>query len=105
MSLRRRDINKEIAENIGPLERVAVWITEHVGTMGFFLVIFVWTATWLGWNLLAPPALQFDPPMAFAFWLFLSNVIQMLLMPHGRGLICPGVEAGALLPATLVRIS
>jgi len=76
-----RDINEEITENIGSLERVAVWITEHVGTMGFFLVIFVWTATWLGWNLLAPPALQFDPPMAFAFWLFLSNVIQMLLMP------------------------
>jgi uncharacterized membrane protein len=76
-----RDINKEIAENIGPLERLAVWITEHVGTMGFFLVIFVWTAVWLGWNLLAPPELQFDPPMAFAFWLFLSNVIQMLLMP------------------------
>jgi uncharacterized membrane protein len=76
-----RDINKEIAENIGPLERLAVWITEHVGTMGFFLVIFVWTAVWLGWNLLAPPELQFDPPMAFAFWLFLSNVIQILLMP------------------------
>jgi uncharacterized membrane protein len=76
-----RDINKEIAENIGPLERMAVWITEHVGTMGFFVVIFAWTAIWLGWNLLAPPELQFDPPMAFAFWLFLSNVIQMLLMP------------------------
>ena len=76
-----RDINKEIAEGIGPLERVAVWITERVGTMGFFLVIFVWTALWLGWNLLAPAALQFDPPMAFAFWLFLSNVLQMLLMP------------------------
>jgi uncharacterized membrane protein len=60
---------------------MAVWITEHVGTMGFFVVIFAWTAIWLGWNLLAPPELQFDPPMAFAFWLFLSNVIQMLLMP------------------------
>jgi uncharacterized membrane protein len=76
-----RDINKEIAENIGLLESIAVWITEHVGTMGFFVVIFAWTALWLGWNLLAPPELQFDPPMAFAFWLFLSNVIQMLLMP------------------------
>jgi uncharacterized membrane protein len=76
-----RDINKEVAENIGPLERMAVWITERVGTMGFFLVIFVWTAIWLGWNLLAPAELQFDPPMAFAFWLFLSNVLQMPLMP------------------------
>jgi hypothetical protein len=31
-----RDINKEIAENIGLLERMAVWITERVGTMGRF---------------------------------------------------------------------
>jgi uncharacterized membrane protein len=46
-----------------------------------FVVIFSWTTIWLGWNLLAPPALQFDPPMAFAFWLFLTNVLQMLLMP------------------------
>jgi uncharacterized membrane protein len=76
-----RDINKEIAENVGLLERMAVWIAEHVGSMGFFVVIFAWTTIWLGWNLLAPPALQFDPPVAFAFWLFLSNVLQMLLMP------------------------
>jgi uncharacterized membrane protein len=60
---------------------VGPWITERVGTMGFFVVIFAWTALWLGWNLLAPPELQFDPPMAFVFWLFLSNVLQMLLMP------------------------
>ena len=33
------------------------------------------------WNLLAPPESQFDAPMASAFWLFLSNVLQMLLMP------------------------
>ena len=26
-------------------------------------------------------AWQFDPPMAFVFWLFISNVIQILLMP------------------------
>jgi len=28
----------------------------------------------LGWNFLAPQKLQFDPPMAFVFWLFISNV-------------------------------
>ena len=49
--------------------------------MGFFLVIFVWTALWLGWNFLAPKPLRFDPPMGFVFWLFISNVIQILLMP------------------------
>jgi uncharacterized membrane protein len=76
-----RNINKEIAEKIGPLEKLAIWITQHVGTMGFFLIISAWTALWLGWNLLAPQRLQFDPPMAFVFWLFISNLIQILLMP------------------------
>ena len=76
-----RDINKEVTENLSTLDRLAVWITEHVGTMGFFLTIFTWTALWLSWNLLAPKDMQFDPPMGFVFWLFISNLIQILLMP------------------------
>ena len=32
-------------------------------------------------NLLAPDQYKFDPPMGFIFWLFLSNLIQILLMP------------------------
>jgi uncharacterized membrane protein len=63
------------------LDRLAVWITAHVGTMGFFLLIFFWTMLWLGWNFLVSAKLQFDPPMGFVFWLFISNVIQILLMP------------------------
>ena len=76
-----RHINAELKAKLTPLQRLAVWITSHVGTMGFFLAIFTWTALWLGWNLLAPRRLQFDPPMAFVFWLFISNMIQILLMP------------------------
>src|SRR6185437_1728053 len=76
-----REVNKEVAAKVGRLDKVAVWITAHVGTMGFFLAIFSWTISWLGWNLLAPHRLQFDPPMAFVFGLFISNVIQLLLMP------------------------
>jgi uncharacterized membrane protein len=76
-----RDINKVVAERLTALDRLAVWITEHVGTMGFFLIILGWTIVWLGWNLLAPKELQFDPPMGFVFWLFISNLIQILLMP------------------------
>jgi uncharacterized membrane protein len=72
---------KEVKAKLTRLQEVAVWITAHVGSMGFFLIIVGWTAGWLGWNLLAPPALQFDPPMAFVFWLFISNVIQIMLMP------------------------
>jgi len=76
-----RDINKEHKERLSPLDRVALWITTRVGTMGFFLVIFGWTVIWLGWNLLAPKSVRFDPPMGFVFYLFISNVIQILLMP------------------------
>jgi uncharacterized membrane protein len=75
------DISKTVTGKLTPLDQAAVWITEHVGTMGFFLTIATWTALWLGWNLLAPKELQFDPPMGFVFWLFISNLIQILLMP------------------------
>jgi uncharacterized membrane protein len=76
-----RNVHKAVLQTISQLDRLALWITVRVGSMGFFLAIFGWTAFWLGWNLLAPPAWQFDPPMAFVFWLFISNVIQILLMP------------------------
>ena len=68
-------------ESLTKVERLAMWITGHVGTMGFFFIIFAWTLLWLGWNILAPKALQFDPFPAFVFWLFLSNMIQIFLMP------------------------
>ena len=76
-----RNVHQEVLQAISPLDRLALWITVRVGSMGFFLGIFGWTVCWLGWNVLAPPAWQFDPPMAFVFWLFISNVIQILLMP------------------------
>jgi uncharacterized membrane protein len=76
-----RNVYTELREEMGHLEKVAVWITEHVGSMGFFILIVVWTALWLGWNFLAPANLQFDPPMGFVFWLFISNLIQIMLMP------------------------
>jgi uncharacterized membrane protein len=63
------------------MDKLAVWITEHVGSMGFFIIIFAWTAIWLLWNTLGPKELRFDPYPAFVLWLFLSNLIQILLMP------------------------
>lgn len=63
------------------LGRLAIWITDHVGSMGFFLIIFIWTSTWLSWNILAPKQLRFDPYPAFVLWLFISNMIQLFLMP------------------------
>ena len=76
-----RNVNKEAAEKLSAMDRLACWITDRVGTMGFFLIVFIWTVLWLGWNLLAPANLQFDPPMGFVFWLFISNLLQLLLMP------------------------
>jgi uncharacterized membrane protein len=76
-----RNVHKQVRERLSPLDRAALFITEKVGTMGFFLLIFVWTVLWLGWNLLGPEKLRFDPAMGFVFYLFISNVIQILLMP------------------------
>ena len=76
-----RSVNAEHRKKLSGLERVAIWITDRVGTMGFFLVILSWTLLWLGWNTLAPSAARFDPFPAFVLWLFLSNVIQIFLMP------------------------
>lgn len=68
-------------KNISILDKLAVWITERVGSMGFFVLIFVWTALWLGWNMLAPKNARFDPYPAFVLWLFISNMIQLFLLP------------------------
>jgi uncharacterized membrane protein len=76
-----RDVNRQHAQQLGRLDRLALAVTRRVGTMGFFLLVFTWTLLWLGWNLLAPARLQFDPPTAFVFWLFISNMIQLFLMP------------------------
>ena len=62
-------------------QRLATWITEKVGTMGFFYILIAWTIVWLGWNILAPVSLRFDPFPAFVMWLFISNLIQLLLTP------------------------
>lgn len=76
-----RNSHKEFLQKMGKLDKFALWITTRIGSIGFFIAIFVWTILWLGWNLLAPKELQFDPPTGFVFWLFISNMIQILLMP------------------------
>ena len=75
------NINQKHKETLSPINRVAVWITDRVGSMGFFMIIFIWTAIWLSWNSLAPANMKFDPYPAFVLWLFISNMIQIFLMP------------------------
>lgn len=75
------NVNQVAAERMTPLEKVAVFVTDRVGTFGFFLIIFTWTVVWLGFNALAPHNLRWDPGPAFVLWLFISNMIQIFLMP------------------------
>ena len=76
-----QNINKTHNEGLSGLERLAVVITDKVGTMGFFFIIFVWTVIWLNWNIFAPDSMKFDPYPAFVMWLFISNMVQIFLMP------------------------
>jgi uncharacterized membrane protein len=76
-----RNVNTQHKSSLSALDKLALWITDHVGSMNFFFLIFIWTITWLGWNTLAPTSLRFDPFPAFVLWLFISNIIQIFLMP------------------------
>lgn len=76
-----RNANIRHKENLSGINKIALWITEHVGSMGFFMIIFCWTLLWLSWNTLAPAEMKFDPFPAFVLWLFISNMIQIFLMP------------------------
>ena len=70
-----RNYHKEKQEQLSPMNRLALVITTRVGTMGFFLVIFTWTAIWLSWNFLGPKQWRFDPPMG-------SRVLSLHLERH-----------------------
>jgi len=81
-----RNANIVHEHNLNALDRVAIAITDKVGSIGFFLIIAAWTVLWTGYNILASevPALHwpsFDPFPAFVAYLLISNVIQILLMP------------------------
>lgn len=78
--------NDVYKRSLSPLDRLAVGITDRVGSMGFFLAILTWTILWTSYNILAStvPSLHwksFDPFPAFVAYLLISNVIQILLMP------------------------
>ena len=76
-----KNVNIVHRRKLSPLDKLAIFITEKIGTMGFFFIIFTWTVLWLGWNIFAPIDLRFDPFPAFVLWLFISNLIQIHLMP------------------------
>lgn len=76
-----KNVNVTHRSKLSKLDKLAIFVTEKIGTMGFFLVILAWTITWLSWNILGPRELRFDPYPAFVLWLFISNLIQLHILP------------------------
>ncbi|HYX27274.1 MAG TPA: cyclic nucleotide-binding domain-containing protein [Pyrinomonadaceae bacterium] len=81
-----RNVNVEYGKSLSVIDRLAIAITNKVGSFGFFAIIAGWTFVWTGYNILASevPSLHwpaFDPFPAFVAYLLISNVIQILLMP------------------------
>jgi len=76
-----KNVNQVHRSRLSGMDKLALFITNQIGTMGFFFIIFAWTVLWLGWNIFAPAELRFDPFPAFVLWLFISNLIQIHLMP------------------------
>lgn len=76
-----KNVNVTHRQRLSNLDKLAIFVTERIGTMGFFFIILAWTIIWLGFNILAPKNLRFDPYPAFVLWLFISNLIQIHLMP------------------------
>ncbi len=76
-----RNAYREHQESLTHLQRTAVWITERIGTMGFFFILVCWAAFWILWNIFGPKQFRFDPYPGFILWIFISNMIQLMLMP------------------------
>jgi len=75
------NVNRVHREHLRTHDWFALWITRHVGSIGFFGIVFLWTLVWLMWNVFAPAEFRFDPYPAFVLWLFISNMIQLILLP------------------------
>lgn len=73
--------NKILEENLTISDKIALVITGKIGTIYFFSVVVLWTTLWLLWNNFGPQKLRFDPAPDFLLWLFISNVIQLFLLP------------------------
>jgi len=71
--------NTDHYDKLNNLEKIALKVTNRVGTFEFFLLIVTWTILWIGWNTFS--STKFDPFPAFVLWLFISNMIQLMLLP------------------------
>ena len=82
-SLRKpiRNLKIERQAKMTPMEKVALWVTVNIGSMGFFFFILAFNAGWIIWNVLAPETLKFDTAWEFLILLLVNNIVQILFMP------------------------
>jgi len=66
------------ADEFGPNERIAAWITEKVSTMWVVYFTVLFTLSWIALGIWGP--LHAADPYPFAFLLFIGNVVQLLLV-------------------------
>lgn len=75
------NINIVHKRELSPLDKLALYVTENIGSMGFFLFILTFNLVWIGWNTLAPKGLMFDEAFSFLILLFINNILQILFLP------------------------
>ena len=76
-----RNINAEHRNKLTGVQKTAIWVTENIGTMGFFFFILGFNVLWMLWNILAPEEMVFDTAWSFLILLFINNILQILFLP------------------------
>lgn len=75
------NINILHKSRLKPLEKIALFVTEKIGSMGFFFFIVLFNLGWITWNTFAPKEMIFDEAFSFLILLFINNILQILFMP------------------------
>jgi uncharacterized membrane protein len=75
--------NQAVTDNYSRLDRLAIVMTGSIGTMKFTLIILAITASWIGYNIVAPIVgwPQFDKLPALVIYLLGVNIFGTVLMP------------------------
>jgi uncharacterized membrane protein len=74
-----QNVNVKHAESLGVNDRIALAVTNAMGTMWALYFMALFMAGWCLWQFIMHDK-AFDP-YPYAFLLFLGNIVQLLLMP------------------------
>ncbi len=68
-------------ENLTRTEKFANWVTQNVGSMGFFYLLLTITICWVLWNTVLPKTFEFDPAPDFFIFVLIASLLSLLLLP------------------------